>query len=256
MRKTNWTTDLVSQKLNDEQCKLVGVYVDSKTKIQYEFEGNTFTVRWSDWLHKNSRPHLHGGNRDTQERTKWTQESVNELFKKDNCELSCEYKNSKQRLIYKYKDSLYGVTLDDWIHKKSRPHLNESKSETRFRKYLEEHKIEFETQKTFEDLKSNKQDRRPYKLRFDFFLPTLKLLIEIDDVSHKYNKEQIERGKIKDQYCEEHKLRLLRIDAQCSIEEYDTIIKYWTNPPEEITKIKDGYVGLFVFKYGKMYSAL
>ena len=82
MSRINWTSDLVSQKMNEEQCKLVGIYVDSRTKLQYEFEGETFTVRWSDWLHKNSRPHLHGGNRDTQERTKWNQESVNCLVRK------------------------------------------------------------------------------------------------------------------------------------------------------------------------------
>lgn len=240
--KTKWTTELVTELMNQEGCEFQGVYINSKTKITYKYEDQTYTVLWSDWLFKNSRPHLHGGNREQKERTQWNNENVNELFKKESCELNDEYKNSKQRLCYLYEGSKYWVTLDDWIYKHSRPHLNEWSSETRFRKYLEEHKIEFETQKSFKGLRDYASK---YKLRFDFYIPSMKLLVEIDDVSHKYDLGQRARGIIKDMFCEQNKIKLLRIDAKSDVFGYE---KALAKINEETNK--------YVLMYGKMYGEL
>lgn len=46
--------------------------------------------------------------------------------------------------------------LSDWIYHKSRPHLNMNSSKQLFRESLEKYCIEFEAQKTFDDLKTDK----------------------------------------------------------------------------------------------------
>ena len=139
--------------------------------------------------------------------------------------------NTKSRFI--------GTTLDDWIHHQSRPHLNINDNEQRFREFLERNKLEFTTQKSFDDLKSD----NGYNLRFDFYLPELELLVEIDDRSHVSMDEQIKNGKKKDQYCLDHKLKLLRIDSRISDDE-----EYFT----ALYQITDN--DIYVLKYGRLYS--
>lgn len=242
MSRTRWNTELVAEKMKEEQCTLIDEYQTNSKRItyRYDIDGQTYTVRWLDWLNKKkpSRPHLNGGNRNTKPHEKWDNEKVNEIFLQEQCELADEYKNAKQRLRYKYKNSYYWVTLDDWLRHKARPHLNTVESEQKFRNYLEEHNINFITQKTFDDLKSANN----YKLRFDFYLPDQQLLVEVDDITHIYNKKQIEKGKIKDEYCEKHNMKLLRIDATSTPDEY----------AKALTLMNE--TNLYVMKYGKLYT--
>lgn len=58
-----------------------------------------------------------------------------------------------------------------------------SKGEAFIKKWLTEHNIIFESQKTFEDLKLI----RP--LKFDFYLPTYNILIEYQGIQHLYNND-------------------------------------------------------------------
>lgn len=55
-----------------------------------------------------------------------------------------------------------------------------SKGETQIEKYLYENNIDFISEKTFEDLKSNKG----YRLRYDFYLPKYNVLIEYQGIQH------------------------------------------------------------------------
>lgn len=241
MSKTRWTTQLVANEMLKEDCKLLDSYVNGSTRIRYEYHGNEYSVRWHDWNHsiRPSRPHLSGGNRNTRSHNKWNNQKVNELLSKDGCELVSEYHSTKQRLCYRYNGSLYWSTLDDWIHHQSRPHLNVNANENRFRSFLERNGIEFITQKSFDDLKSDSN----YVLRFDFYLPSIDLLVEIDDRSHVSINDQIKNGKAKDQYCIEHKLKLLRIDASTDSDDD------YLNALDQITNND-----VYVMRYGKLYQ--
>lgn len=240
MSRTRWNTKLVAEEMLKENCYLIDEYIKGDIRIKYTFEGEEFSVRWHDWMKKErpSRPHLKGGNRITNLHKKWNNESVNELLLQDNCELSDNYHSTKQRFRYKYGNSYYWTTLDDWIYHKSRPHQYKNENEQRFRKYLEDNYIEFETQKSFDDLKS----KRNYKLRFDFYIPEIDLLVEIDDRSHVNVDEQIINGKLKDQYCIEKNLKLLRIDE--TVEE------------EDFAKVIDNILdnNIYVLRYGRIYQ--
>ncbi|KAK8843693.1 hypothetical protein M9Y10_024756 [Tritrichomonas musculus] len=240
MSRIRWNTKLVADEMLKENCILISEYKRGSIRIKYMFEGNEYSVRWDDWKNKTrpSRPHLTGGNRKTKPHKKWTNETVNELLKQDGCELADEYKSTKQRIRYKYNNSYYWTTIDDWIHHRSRPHLFVNELEQRFREYLEEKNIEFITQKSFEDLKSEKN----YRLRFDFYLPQLNLLVEIDDRGHTSDDEQVDNGKLKDLYCIKHQLKLLRIDETTPINEYENAL----------TEMKES--DLYVLRYGRLYK--
>ena len=79
-------TYLVAETMNKENCELIDEYKRGDLRINDLYEGNEYTVRWSDWLNKSRpwRPHLSGGNRNTKPHEKWINERVNELLMRDN----------------------------------------------------------------------------------------------------------------------------------------------------------------------------
>lgn len=85
-----------------------------------------------------------------------------------------------------------------------------SKGESLVKKWLVDHNVEFETQKTFEDLKLIKP------LKFDFYLPKYNILIEYQGIQHKENREWGRQqreitDKMKKIYCKENLIPLYEI---------------------------------------------
>ena len=90
-----------------------------------------------------------------------------------------------------------------------------SKMETEISKFLNEQSIEFIQQKTYDDLFDIG------RLRFDFFIPSLNILIEYDGEQHYYKRRDDPDGsklkktqlhdKMKNEYCEKNNIPLLRI---------------------------------------------
>ena len=104
---------------------------------------------------------------------------------------------------------------------------SKSKSEMKIYNYLKLNDIVFETQKTFDDCKFKN------KLRFDFYIPEHNTCIEYDGEQHnisikywggengfKYRKNN---DKIKDEYCKNNNIRLIRINNK-KIEEIEKIL--------------------------------
>jgi len=118
-----------------------------------------------------------------------------------------EYKNAKTKI--KIICSIHGVfeqIPDNHLRKKyGCPFCRESQGEKEIAKILTEMNISFERQKKFEDCKNK------LPLPFDFYIPSLNLLIEYQGIQHfkpvdffggeKSFKEIIFRDKIKLQYC-------------------------------------------------------
>jgi len=92
---------------------------------------------------------------------------------------------------------------------------NKSIGECLINEILIDNKIEYITQKTFEGLKYKN------KLYFDFYIPTYNLCIEFDGLQHSKSyewfggekglKDRENRDKIKNIYCEDNGINLLRI---------------------------------------------
>lgn len=100
------------------------------------------------------------------------------------------------------------------------PVCKNSKGEKQILNFLTKQKIDFEIEKKFEDCKNARM------LRFDFYLPTYNLCIEYDGEQHfspidfankgsewansSFNQNQ-KRDEIKNQYCKNHNIQMLRI---------------------------------------------
>lgn len=102
------------------------------------------------------------------------------------------------------------------------PKCNSSKGELKIQKWLLDNKINYEFQKTFDDCRNPKTNR---KLEYDFYIPSKNLLIEYDGLQHfkfgvfvgKYKTTKqdlikiIFRDKIKTDYSKLKNIKLLRI---------------------------------------------
>jgi len=95
------------------------------------------------------------------------------------------------------------------------PKCNESKGEKIIREILEKNNINIITQKTFNSCLYKRN------LKFDFYLPNYNLCIEYDGIQHykpndffggniEFEKTQ-KRDKIKNNYCKENNIKLIRI---------------------------------------------
>ena len=137
--------------------------------------------------------------------------------------------------LVKYKDLKTKVTIVCPKHKKflqkplvhllgcGCPKCNASKGEIMVRNYLIKHEFEFEEQKRFNDCRN----KRP--LPFDFYIPKYNLCIEFDGQLHymsvKYfgGDEKLNERKnndlIKNNYCKEKGINLLRIRYDENVEE-------------------------------------
>jgi hypothetical protein len=165
----------------------------------------------------------------------------------------CNYKISKDDFIdrskkihknfYSYDNSDFTRSLDkvtitcpkhgDFIQRSSShlsgsgcPICQESIGEKLIRNYLIDKKIEFIREKKFFDFSKY--------IEFDFFLPKNNLCIEYDGIQHfkpvnffggdiRFNKIK-ETDKLKDDYCKENKINMLRIsykeDIKTKLDEY------------------------------------
>lgn len=96
------------------------------------------------------------------------------------------------------------------------PHCMESKGERKISKFLDQKNIEYVRQKKFDDCIGLR-----YKLPFDFYLPKYRIAIEFDGKQHyepmeyfggleSYNRLKV-NDKIKNDYCEDNFIELIRI---------------------------------------------
>ena len=116
----------------------------------------------------------------------------------------------------------FKVTPNNHINRKSGcPKCKESIGEKSIRLYLENNKIEYINEKRFKDCK--------YKLPlpFDFYLPKYNICIEFDGIHHfkslkffggdKRLKEQNIKDRIKNDYCLNNNIKLIRISYKDDI---------------------------------------
>lgn len=119
------------------------------------------------------------------------------------------------------------------LHKRGSgcPHCNKSKGELLISNILNELGIKYITQKTFEDLKSE----RNYPYKFDFFIPKKETVIEYDGELHfrpyehfggeERLHEYVENDKKKDDYCKLNGIKLIRIPYTLKDNEIKSILE-------------------------------
>jgi Zn finger protein HypA/HybF involved in hydrogenase expression len=137
-----------------------------------------------------------------------------------------EYKIAKEKvtIICPKHGEFQQSPLNHLMNRQGCPKCRSSIGERIIRKWLDENKISYSEQKTFDGCRNPITN---YPLRFDFYIPTLNTLIEYDGKQHfevgyfgehhKTEKDLIDtqyRDKIKTEYAEKNGFRLLRIPFQ------------------------------------------
>lgn len=115
------------------------------------------------------------------------------------------------------KSHLKGLGCDE-----CRNRTRTSKGEKEIQKFLDNLKIEYRKEYSFKKTKI-------FRYRFDFYIQSLNLCIEYDGLQHfkpvkKYNgiegfKKTQKRDKVKNNFCKEYNIKLLRIKYNDKIEE-------------------------------------
>ena len=103
------------------------------------------------------------------------------------------------------------------------PLCNESRGERKVRIWLQRHNIFYEFQKTFDDCRDERL------LHFDFYLPDMRTVIEYDGEQHYQPikhfggedqfKEILKRDEIKDKFCSDNNIRMIRISYKDDCDE-------------------------------------
>lgn len=169
-------------------------------------------------------------------------EKSNSIHKKYDYSNIIEIKNHTIKLpINCVEHGLFYQSIDAHINQKQGcPHCNESKGERIISNLLKENNIIFIRQKSFKDCKNPKTSRL---LKFDFFIPIFNLCIEYDGKQHffpikryggeiGFQKTKF-RDAIKDEYCLNNKIKLLRIKFNESI--YKKLKKLWDTSESILT---------------------
>lgn len=143
-------------------------------------------------------------------------------FINPNIEVSGEYINKEIKIACKCKicDNKWEATPNNLLAGKGCPKCAGSKGEKRINEWLKEHNFNFFSEYKFQDCFSDRL------LPFDFYIPELKIAIEYDGEHHfkpvrfgGISKERAEknlitckeRDEIKNKYCENNDIKLIRI---------------------------------------------
>src|SRR5699024_5814289 len=187
---------------------------NEKIKIKHNICDNKFYMETKSFLRGQGCPKRYGN------RVKTTEEFSKEVDELSDGSffLESEYINNrlKVRIRHLECDGVYLVTPKDYIRGNRCPYCKQSKGERLVRGILDKHKIQYEIEKVYDNLKVRNQS-----LPYDFYIPSYNLLIEYDGVQHfkpvqyfgglKKLKSQKRRDNLKNLYAKENGINLLRI---------------------------------------------
>ena len=215
-RKLNYID--IKQAFEEEGYELLEEeYISAKTLMEYKCtEGHIHKITWSNFKKGRRCPECYGKN------IKLSYDFIKNTFEKEGYELlSEEYINNNQKLKYRCPNGhIHEMSFSKFKNGRRCPECYIFKGENRIKQYLENNNIPYIIQKTFDDCKDKEL------LRFDFYLLKYNICIEYDGIQHfeptdfagygqeyakKRLKESQKRDKIKDEYCKNNNIRLIRI---------------------------------------------
>lgn len=210
----------VKQETNDEYL-VIGDYYNSKTPIEIKHVvcGNLYKVRPNDFKNGRRCPKCAISIR-TNKRAKSTEEFRNQVNNLGNGDyvLESKYVNwkTKVKLLHKTCNNHYLVEPNSFIQGRRCPVCTSSYGETYVKDYLDKNNIYYEQQVKFSDLKDKRY------LSFDFYLPSLDILIEYQGRQHYYPVEryggyehltlQKKHDEMKYNYALDNQIELIEID--------------------------------------------
>ena len=224
------------KEIEKEGYKLLSEYKNANSKILIQCpHGHTYEVEFNSF-HKGRRCKL-----CTNKNIKFTYEEVKEYIESQGDKLlSKEYKNNKNKLeIQCCEGHIYERRYDKYRQGQRCPICNSSGGEQILYNILKKLNIEFEREKRFKDCKDVNT------LPFDTYIESLNLIIEFDGEQHfkpKFGEKEfyeiVYHDAIKNSYCEDNNINLLRIPFW-NIDFMEEIVK---NKIDELIKTFDGQV--------------
>lgn len=227
------------KKITEGEYTVLGDYVNNRITILTRH--NTCEHEWelkpSNFYHGRRCPKC----RDSRP-PKTTEQFKKEVFnlEGENFRVISEYTLGREdiKMIHKKCGKDFFVTPDTFLSRRSCPNCNMTRGELKVAQWLINNKINFKPEKTFDNFKSEKG----WAYRFDFAVydeNELILLIEYDGVQHfepvdfankgeewavKNYLKTIHRDEIKNNYCKEKGIELLRI-PYTKFNEIETILQ-------------------------------
>ena len=195
--------------------KIIGMYISAKTKIECEclIDGHRWVSTPTNLLSGRGCPVC-----NIVSKTYTHQQFVQLLHSvNSNIEILGKYIHSTQKIKCKclIDGYVWFATPRKLLQGIGCPKCNGSKGELRVSKFLDNYNISYIPQHTFEDCVYI------HRLPFDFYLPDYKMCIEYDGKQHYQSIEhfggetifaiQQQKDNIKTQYCQDNKIKLLRI---------------------------------------------
>ena len=215
LTKTNTKFKREVKNLVGDEYTFLDVYIDNKTKIKVKHNkcGNTYKVNPSNFLNGKRCPFCFG-----------TPKKTNEQFKKEIFDLVGNeytfldtYVNTHTKLSVKHNKcgNVYEVTPSDFLQGYRCPYCNSPKGETIISNILNNLNINYEYQKTFDNLVDTAY------LSYDFYLPQQSILIEYQGIQHyqpvdhfggrsKFKIQQ-KHDKMKSDYAKTHNYNLITV---------------------------------------------
>ena len=225
------------KKVRGDEYILLGEYTKAqdKTLFKHTVCGGTFKMTPAHMMSGISCPHCFGKFKKT---TKQYKDEVAALYGDEYTVLG-EYVNSITSILMKHNTCGYEweASPSNFINSGTQcprcARKGKSRGEALIEDYLIEHNIDYEPQKTFDDCVGNAEP-----LPFDFYIPSANMAIEYDGEQHfrsvdyfggdKKFEERINYDKIKNQYCDDNDIFLVRIP--------------YTITGEGLTKMLDGAI--------------
>lgn len=212
----------------NSNIEVLGQYINSNTPILHRCKKHNieWTITPYDVLHGKGCQQC--GNEKIGEKFRKSHEQYIEEIKIINPDICVigTYVNTQTPILHKcLKDGyIWETTPSNILYGGCGcPQCNESSGERQIRQWLERHNIIYDFQKTFDNCRDIKL------LPFDFYLPNFNVIIEYD---HKQHFEPIKyfggqktfeytqkHDKIKDEYCKNNGISLLRIPYFKNVEE-------------------------------------
>lgn len=204
--------------LHPNQYEVLDPYVNNHTKIRVKHLvcGHVWSVMPKNLLHRSGCPYCANNIKSN------TAQFIKKVKSKygDQYTILDKYKTNKIKLRVRCNNCghVWKIKPDNLLNGCGCPQCASSKGEKYVLKALTKLNIKEVSQKTFKDLKNPKTN---YALRFDFYIPDYNMCIEYDGKQH-YKpinyfggidgyKSRKYRDQLKNQYCKEHNIKLLRI---------------------------------------------
>lgn len=223
-KKTNEQFKKEVYDLVKDEYEFLEEYINAKTKlkIKHNICNNIYTVTPHDFLDGNHRCPYCSKFRFFKLTDKEFNKRVYDLVKDEYVFLE-KYINTNTKIKVRHNicNNIYEVRPNDFLNNENRcPYCKISKGERRIKEWLDSNNIIYESHfRGFVDCKYKRT------LEFDFYLKDLNVCIEYDGKQHFeeswYGNLDIQqkRDKIKDKYCKENNIKLIRI----SYNDYDQI---------------------------------